>query len=39
LRVDARDTAPRPGDTVRLSVEREQLHWFDPATQARLPVN
>jgi sn-glycerol 3-phosphate transport system ATP-binding protein len=36
LRVDARDTAPRPGDTLRLSVEPEQLHWFDPATQARL---
>jgi sn-glycerol 3-phosphate transport system ATP-binding protein len=36
LRVDARDTAPRPGDTLRLSVEPEQLHWFEPATQARL---
>ena len=36
LRVDARDTVPRPGDTLRLSVEPAQLHWFDPATQARL---
>jgi sn-glycerol 3-phosphate transport system ATP-binding protein len=36
LRVDARDVAPRPGDTVHLSVEARQLHWFDPSTQARL---
>jgi sn-glycerol 3-phosphate transport system ATP-binding protein len=37
LRVDARHPPPRPGDTVRLQVATEQLHWFDPATQTRLP--
>jgi sn-glycerol 3-phosphate transport system ATP-binding protein len=36
LRMDATLPAPRPGDSVRLQVAGEHLHWFDRATQRRV---
>ena len=36
VRLDATLTPPRVGETVHLHVERERLHWFDPATQQRI---
>ncbi len=34
--VRARDAVPEPGETVRLRVNPEHLHLFDPATEARV---
>jgi sn-glycerol 3-phosphate transport system ATP-binding protein len=36
LRIDGMLPPPKAGDTVRLSVSREHVHWFDPATQKRV---
>jgi sn-glycerol 3-phosphate transport system ATP-binding protein len=36
LRIDATLTPPRAGDTVKLQVAPQHLHWFDPKTQARV---
>ena len=36
LRMESTDIAPRAGDTCRLHVPLEHLHWFDPATGARV---
>jgi sn-glycerol 3-phosphate transport system ATP-binding protein len=35
LRIEATLAPPKPGDTVRLSVKPEHLHWFDSATGQR----
>jgi sn-glycerol 3-phosphate transport system ATP-binding protein len=35
LRIEATLTPPQPGDTVRLSVRPEHLHWFDHSTGLR----
>jgi sn-glycerol 3-phosphate transport system ATP-binding protein len=35
LRIEATLAPPRPGDTVRLSVQPEHLHWFDRSTGQR----
>ena len=35
-RLDATASHPKVGDTVNIAVEAEQLHWFDPATTARV---
>jgi sn-glycerol 3-phosphate transport system ATP-binding protein len=35
LRIEATLAPPRPGDTVRLSVKPEHLHWFDRSTGQR----
>jgi sn-glycerol 3-phosphate transport system ATP-binding protein len=36
LRLDATLAAPRAGDTLRLRLPVERLHWFDPATGRRI---
>jgi sn-glycerol 3-phosphate transport system ATP-binding protein len=37
LRIDATLQAPKPGQTLGLSVPHEHLHWFDASTGKRLP--
>ncbi len=36
LRMESTDVAPRAGDTVRLHVPPEHLHWFDATTGIRV---
>jgi sn-glycerol 3-phosphate transport system ATP-binding protein len=36
LRIDGTLAPPKAGDRVRLGVRPQHLHWFDPATQARV---
>jgi sn-glycerol 3-phosphate transport system ATP-binding protein len=36
LRIDGTLTPPRAGDTLRLAVSAQQLHWFDAQTQQRV---
>ena len=36
VRIDATLAPPKVGDMVSLAVTPEHLHWFDPATQARI---
>jgi sn-glycerol 3-phosphate transport system ATP-binding protein len=36
LRIDGTLTPPKPGETVRLSVPPQHLHWFDSSTGARV---
>lgn len=36
LRMESTDVAPRAGDTVRLHVAPEHLHWFDATTGLRV---
>ena len=36
LRIDATLPAPRPGETIRLAVPPERLHWFDADSGARV---
>ncbi len=36
LRIEATLVPPKPGDTVRLSVKPEHLHWFDSGTGQRV---
>jgi sn-glycerol 3-phosphate transport system ATP-binding protein len=36
LRIEATLVPPKPGDTVRLSVQPEHLHWFDSSTGQRV---
>jgi sn-glycerol 3-phosphate transport system ATP-binding protein len=35
LRIEATLVPPKPGDTVRLRVKPEHLHWFDTSTGKR----
>jgi sn-glycerol 3-phosphate transport system ATP-binding protein len=35
LRIEATLAPPKPGDTVRLSIKPEHLHWFDTGTGKR----
>jgi sn-glycerol 3-phosphate transport system ATP-binding protein len=35
-RIDADSPVPAPGETVRLVVTEQRLHWFDPKTERRL---
>ena len=36
LRIDGTLVPPRPGDTVRLHVPREHMHWYDGSTGRRV---
>jgi sn-glycerol 3-phosphate transport system ATP-binding protein len=36
LRIDGTLTPPKPGDTLRLALSAQQLHWFDAQTQQRV---
>ena len=36
LRIEATLVPPRPGDTLRLSVQPQHLHWFDASTGLRV---
>jgi len=36
LRIDGTRTPPKAGETLRLTVAPEHLHWFDAATQQRV---
>jgi sn-glycerol 3-phosphate transport system ATP-binding protein len=36
VRIDGTQVPPRPGDTVRLRLAPEHLHWFDGASGARV---
>jgi sn-glycerol 3-phosphate transport system ATP-binding protein len=36
LRIEATLAPPRPGDTLRLNVQPQHLHWFDVATGLRV---
>ena len=38
LRVDATRASPQPGETLRLSLPASRLHWFDPASGARVEL-
>jgi sn-glycerol 3-phosphate transport system ATP-binding protein len=36
LRIDGMLVPPKPGDTLALKVATDQVHWFDPASGARV---
>ena len=36
IRIDGLLAAPKPGDRVPLQIHADRLHWFDPATTARV---
>ncbi|MDN3920878.1 sn-glycerol-3-phosphate import ATP-binding protein UgpC [Roseateles violae] len=36
LRIDATETPPELGATLRLAITAQHLHWFDPQTQQRV---